>query len=94
MDQLNRGIASSERCKGYAGRAESISLGRDVDPDGLMQSAAFNPRELYSDGDMKFSLLSRSCLNHGITSALTWILDVIDRSISKPSSHPSCERTT
>ena len=60
MDLLNRSIASSERCKGYAGRAESICLGEDVDPDGLMESGVFNPRELTSNIAMKVSLLSRS----------------------------------
>jgi hypothetical protein len=60
MDLLNRSIESSERCKGYAGRAESIFLGEDVDPDGLMESGVFNPRELTSNIAMKVSLLSRS----------------------------------
>ena len=59
-DLLNRSIESSERCKGYAGRAESIFLGEDVDPDGLMESGVFNPRELTSNIAMKVSLLSRS----------------------------------
>jgi hypothetical protein len=73
MDLLNRSIASSGRCKEYAGRAESICSGEDVDRDGLMQSAAFNPRELYSPCDLKFSLLSRYCLNHVTSPALTLI---------------------
>jgi hypothetical protein len=60
MDLLNRSIASSERCKGYAGRADRIHLGEDVDPDGLMESGVFNPRELSSDIALKLSLLSRS----------------------------------
>jgi hypothetical protein len=58
MDLLNRSIASSERCKGYAGRAESIFLGEDVDSDKFTESGAFNPRELYSRCSLKFSLLS------------------------------------
>jgi hypothetical protein len=48
MDMLNRSIASSERCKEYAGRAESICLGGRVNPAQLMDSGAFNPRELWS----------------------------------------------
>ena len=62
MDMLNRSIASSERCKEYAGRAESIYVGNRVDTDKLMESGAFNPRELYIEGTMKFSALSRSSL--------------------------------
>jgi hypothetical protein len=61
MDMLNRSIANSERCKEYAGRAESIYLEWDVDADTLMESGAFNPRELYSCSPMMFSSLSRSC---------------------------------
>ena len=62
MDMLNRSIASSERCKEYAGRTESIFLGDPVDTDKLMESGAFNPRELYIEGTIKFSTLSRSSL--------------------------------
>jgi hypothetical protein len=71
MDLLNRSIASSGRCKEYAGRAESIFLREDVDPDGLMQSAAFSPRELYSHCGLKVSLASRSCLNPVTSPTLT-----------------------
>ncbi len=60
IDLLNRSIASSERCNGYAGRAESICVGEDVDPDKLMESGVFNPRELCTNLAMKVSLLSRS----------------------------------
>jgi hypothetical protein len=60
MDLLNRSIANSELCKEYAGRAESIYL--DDDADELMESGAFNPRELYIADTMKFSTLSRSSL--------------------------------
>jgi hypothetical protein len=60
MDMLNRSIANSERCKEYAGRAESIYLEWDVDADKLMESGAFNPRELYSCRPMMNSSLSRS----------------------------------
>jgi hypothetical protein len=73
-DMLNRSMESSERCKGYAGRAESIFLGEYVDSDKLMESGAFNPRELYSMSTLKFSLLSRSCLNYLTFPALTLIL--------------------
>ena len=62
MDMLNRSIASSERCKEYAGRAQSIYAGDRVDTDKLIWSGAFNPRELSSEGTMKFSTLSRSSL--------------------------------
>jgi hypothetical protein len=74
MDLLNRSIESSERCKEYAGRGESISLGPDVDSDKFMQSGAFNPCELKSTRTLNFSLLSRSCLNHVTSLALTLIL--------------------
>jgi hypothetical protein len=58
MDMLNRSIASSELCKEYAGRTESIHVN---DADKLMESGAFNPRELYTD-TMKFSFLSKPSL--------------------------------
>lgn len=87
MDMLNSSIAGSERCKEYAGRTESIFLGWDVDADGLMESGAFNPRELYNCSPMLFSSLSRSCPTHTPSPALTLILPI--RSLSKPSSHPS-----
>jgi hypothetical protein len=67
MNMLNREIASSERCKAYAGRTESIYLSEYVDTDKLMDSGAFNPRELSSHSAMKFSALSKSCLNHCYT---------------------------
>jgi hypothetical protein len=67
MNMLNRSIASSERCKEYASRAESIYLGDRVDTDKLMESGAFNPRELCSEGTIKFSTLSKSCRNHFYT---------------------------
>jgi hypothetical protein len=73
-DLLNRSIESSERCKGYAGRAESIFLGEDVDPDGLTQIPAFNPREVCIMSTLNISLLSRSYLNHGIPVALNLML--------------------
>jgi hypothetical protein len=73
MDLINRSIESFERCKEYAGRAESIFLGENVNPDGLMESGALNPRELYSMSTLNFSLLSRSCLNHVTSPALTLI---------------------
>jgi hypothetical protein len=60
MDMLNASISSSERCKEFAGRADSIFLGMFVNADGLMQSEAFNPRELSTELAMKVSLLSRS----------------------------------
>jgi hypothetical protein len=74
MDMLNRSIASSERCKGYAGRAESIYLGHPVDTDKLMMSGAFNPRELSCGNTISFSSLSRSGLNRGPPPMLTLIL--------------------
>ena len=61
MDMLNRSIASSERCKEYASRTESILLKWDVDADKLMESGAFNPRELCGNATVKVSTLSRSC---------------------------------
>jgi hypothetical protein len=87
MDMLNRSIASSERCKEYAGRTESICLTGTVDEDKLMESGDFNPRELFNEGSMKFSILSRSCPNYITSPTLTLILSI--RSLSKPSSHPS-----
>ena len=63
-DMLNSSIANSERCKEYAGRAESIFLGDPEDTDKLMESGAFNPRELCSEGTIKSSTLSKSCRNH------------------------------
>jgi hypothetical protein len=89
---LNQSIASSERCMEYAGRAESIFLGEVVDPDGLMQSAAFNPRELCIMSTLKFSLLSGSQLIQCYLGSTDF--DVLDRSISEPSSHPSHEGPT
>jgi hypothetical protein len=86
---LNASIAGSERCKEYAGRAESIFLGGDVDADGLMECGDFNPRELNmrrsESGDfnprelnirrsIKFSLLSRSRLIYDPSVALTLML--------------------
>jgi hypothetical protein len=68
---LNASIASSDRCREYAGRAESILLGEDVDPDKLSESGVFNPRELCSVPTLKVSFLSRSCIYHGIPVALT-----------------------
>ena len=62
INMLNRIIANSERCREYAGRAESISLWHQVTSDKLIESGVFNPRELYSAGTMKFSTLSRSSL--------------------------------
>jgi hypothetical protein len=87
MDMLNRSIASSERCKEYAGRTESIFVGWDVNADKLMESGAFNPRELYGCSPMMFFILSRSCPAHIPSPTLTLILSI--RSLSKPSSHPS-----
>jgi hypothetical protein len=74
MDRLNRSIASSERCKEYASRAESIFVGNHVDTDKLMDSGAFNPRELFSYSTIKSSPLSKSRLNHRDPSSLTPIL--------------------
>ncbi len=64
MDLLNRSIASSERCKEYAGRTESIYVEYCVDVDKLIESGAFNPRELRCRTRMmKFFILSRFCAN-------------------------------
>jgi hypothetical protein len=63
MDMLNRSIASSERCREYASRTESILLGL-LDADKLTESGAFNPRELFIGATMKFSILSGSHFNH------------------------------
>jgi hypothetical protein len=60
MNLLNSSIASSERCKEYAGRAESICLGYDIDVDTVIESGALNPRELYSCSPIMTSSLSRS----------------------------------
>jgi hypothetical protein len=87
MDMLNRIIASSGRCKEYAGRTENIFVKWDVDADKLMESGAFNPRELYSCSPTMFSTLSGSCPNHITSPTLTFILS--RRSLSKPSPHPS-----
>jgi hypothetical protein len=62
MDMLNDSVASSERCKEYAGRAESIFLGNRVDTDKLMDSGAFNPPELFISGTIKSSTLSKVML--------------------------------
>jgi hypothetical protein len=71
MDMLNRSILSSERCKEYAGRVESIYLGPYVDEDKVMETGALNPRELHTHGSVKFSLISRSWLNYITSLALT-----------------------
>jgi hypothetical protein len=86
MNLLNSSIASSERCKEYAGRTESIRLewGVGVDGDKLIESGAFNPRELCIEETMKVSILSRSCANDLHLSSADFY--IIDRSISKPSS--------
>jgi hypothetical protein len=73
MDMLNRSIASSARCKEYAGRTESILLEWGVDADKLMESGAFNPRELDSRSEVYFSTLSKSCCNPVIPPPLTAI---------------------
>jgi hypothetical protein len=73
MDMLNRSIASSERCKAYAGRTESIYLSEWVDTDKLMDSGVFNPRDLCSEATMKFSTLSQSYGNRAISPPLTAI---------------------
>jgi hypothetical protein len=57
MYMLNRSMKSSERCREYAGRAESIYLGWDVESHKLMQSGAFNPRELCCSGAIECFLL-------------------------------------
>lgn len=60
LDKLNMSIASSERCRGYAGRAESIRfVGR---ADKLMESGAFNAHELFCAPSIKVSILSTSYL--------------------------------
>jgi hypothetical protein len=87
MDMLNGSIAGSERCKEYAGRTESIFVGWDVKADKVMESGAFNPRELHSCSPMRFSSLSRSCPTHIPSPTLTLILSI--RSLSEPSSHPA-----
>jgi hypothetical protein len=74
MNMLNRSIASSERCKEYAGRAESIYLGYDVDTDKLMDSGAFNPREISGITLVKFSTLSKTIFNRVPSSVLTSIV--------------------
>jgi hypothetical protein len=60
MNKLNESVASSERCKEYAGRAESIFVGYNIDADNLAESGAFNPRELFIKGTIKSSTLSKS----------------------------------
>jgi hypothetical protein len=74
MNMLNRSIGSSERCKEYAGRTESIYVEYCVDVDKLIESGAFNPRELWGEDTMNFSTLSGSNLNHVTSSPLTLIL--------------------
>jgi hypothetical protein len=74
MDRLNRSIASSELCKEYAGRTESIYLGSGVNADELMESGAYNPRELWSHTTAKFSDISKSRLNHCEPPSLTPLL--------------------
>jgi hypothetical protein len=61
LDMLNRSIASSARCKEYASRTEIIYFGGRVNTDKLMDSGAFNPRELCSEEIMNSSTLSKSC---------------------------------
>jgi hypothetical protein len=73
MDMLNRSIASSDRCMEYASRTESIRLDWGFNLDNLMESGAFNPRELSSEATIKSSTLSKSCLNHATSPALTLI---------------------
>jgi hypothetical protein len=71
MDLLNRSIASSEPCREYAIRVESISLRLRVDADELMKSGALDPRELFFHGSMKLSNLSQSALSHFTSPSLT-----------------------
>ncbi len=59
MDKLNRSIASSERCKEYASRTESIYWGGRVTGK-LIESGAFNPREFNTSNGMMSSILSGS----------------------------------
>jgi hypothetical protein len=66
MDLLNRSIANSERCKKYAGRAESIFVGYHVGTDKLMEGVAYNPRELCSRSSMRSFVISTSYFNHFI----------------------------
>jgi hypothetical protein len=77
MDRLNRSIASSELCKEYAGRTESIYLGSEVNADELMESGAYNPRELWSHTTAKFSAISKSRLNHCDPPSLTPLLSKV-----------------
>jgi hypothetical protein len=58
MNKSNESFASSERCKEYAGRAESIFVGYYADADDLVDSEAFNPPELFIKGTIKSSTLS------------------------------------
>jgi hypothetical protein len=71
---LNRSIASSERCKGYASRTESIFLRGHVNADKLMKSEALNPREIFSITLVKFSTLSKTIFNRVPSSVLTSIV--------------------
>jgi hypothetical protein len=73
MNLLNRSIASSERCKEYASRTESIYVEWDVNTDKLAESGALNPRELDSRREVYFSTLSKSCFNLVIPLPLTMI---------------------
>jgi hypothetical protein len=74
MDRLNRSIASSERCKEYASRAESIVLGGSVNVDKLMKSGALDARELLSYVPLRISALSNSRFDRCDPPSLTLIL--------------------
>ena len=72
---LNRSIASSQPCREYASRVESIFLRYRVDADELMKSEALDPRELCFHGSMKLSNLSKSAFSHFTSPSLTVIPD-------------------